>query len=797
MKRRRFLRGVLTAYCSMFIVGVVGASASACRSGSNVAPPVVTPPASAEAKAAAKNPSMTVPVVRVLLDDPRLSAARAFDRAKDWGAAAKAVHDARPLDLTPPDACAWDYLEGRLFTAAGSTNEALLAFEKAEQPACPLFGHAKLRSAQGIARSGRADEAIARARAVPEDHVALQDDVKMVIAESLAAKGDRAGALPLWRAWLAANPHGSRWVDTSVRLANALLDGVDGPVAEARAREAYDAATRVVVEAPKLAETSGASQARLRAVAVLRGKDSTVADALSDAERARQAQGWLDANEPTRAFDLASAVLKTAPSAATASCKAALTRANAAAKKVPKVDAWSDAVTACDKDADLVTALYAGAKARTGKDPKLAIEWFGKVETLFPTHRLADDARFRAALLIAQGTDEGHEDRSEQMLRTLPDAYPSGDMRTEALFRVALAKIQKGRAEDWTAARSVLDRIVEITPDDRHWATAGRAEYFRARAAAATGDAEGARTRWEHVVEKHPLSFYMVLSYGRLAQIDAAKAQRVLDAAIARDKEGRFPSHAHPILELPSFTRAVRLLEVGDVDAAKRELTTCGATAEGADPELVWTVGAVYNLAGLPEIGHSFSRGRLSDHLEHYPEGKWRTPWETAYPRAFEPLVAKACEKYVLPQAIAWGVMREESSFIADVKSPANAFGLMQLIIPTAKGVAMGTPYGSDEASLKKPEVSIEFGTKLLASLRTQHRHSALAIGAYNGGSGAVGRWMNGRTSDELDLFVENVPWEETRNYIKRVLSSVAAYGYLYEKKSFDETLGLPLRLGR
>src|SRR5262249_54128544 len=145
-----------------------------------------------------------------------------------------------------------------------------------------------------------------------------------------------------------------------------------------------------------------------------------------------------------------------------------------------------------------------------------------------------------------------------------------------------------------------------------------------------------------------------------------------------------------------------------------------GAVADGTDPELLWTVGAVYNQAGFFDIGHAFSRGRLSDHLEHYPEGKWRVPWETAYPRAFDSVVVKACETYSLPQAIAWGIMREESSFIADVKSPANAFGLMQLIVPTAKGVAVGTGFGSDEAALKKPEVSIELGTKLLASLRSQ-----------------------------------------------------------------------------
>jgi soluble lytic murein transglycosylase len=670
--------------------------------------------------------------------------------------------------------------------------EAQLAFELAQAPVCPLAGYATLRLSQTLARAGRADEAIARAGAVPDD-IAARDEAKLVIAEALSAKNDRAGALPLWRAWLAANPHGNRWVDTSVRIANALLDGIDGPV-EGRAREAYDVATKVVVEAPKLADTVGATAARSRAVAALRPHDPSVTENLSELERAKQAQAWLDGNEPNKAFDLASAVLgasKTGPAA----CRAAVTRANAAVKaKGIKLNGWGDAVTACEKDDQLVTALYSGAKAHASKDPKLAIDWFGKVEQLFPAHRLADDARYRGALLVAQGTDEGHEARAEQMLRSLPDTYPSGDMRTEALFHVALGKMQHG---DWEGAKSLLDKIVELVPDDHHWATAGRAEYLRARAAVATGDVEGGRSRLVKIVERYPLAFYMLLAQARLSADDPALAARTLKDAAQRDADGAFPSKVHPILESPSMVRAVRLLEVGDVEAARREVTASGALGDGVDSEVVWAVGALYNAAGLPELGHQFSRGKLTDFLSHYPEGKWRIPWQVAYPRAFEGIVVKACSQASLPTPLAWAIMREESSFVADVKSHANAFGLMQLIIPTAKWVASGTGLPSDEASLKRPEVSIELGTRLLSKLRATHGHPALAIGAYNGGGGAVERWVTARTTDDLDLFVELVPYDETRNYIKRVLSSQAAYAYLYDPTALKEPFGLPLRLGR
>lgn len=771
---------------------VLLAAAAGCRSGSNASPPLGTNTPNVEAKAAPVRPAMPLPALRVLFDEPHLARARDLERAKDYAGALRAVREVRPEDLSLAERCTWDHVEGRLALAANQTADALVAFEAAQNAACPLAGYAILRSAQALARSGRADDAIARAGLVPDD-LAAKDEAKLVLAEALAAKNDRAGALPLWRAWLAANPHGNRWVDTTVRIANALLDGVDGPP-EGRAREAYDLATKIVVEAPKLADAAGAVTARSRAVAALKPKDAFASEALSDLERAKQSQAWYDAGEPNKAFDLSSAVL-TSSRTGPAACRAAVTRANAAVRaKGVTLNGWPEAVTACEKDEQLVNALYAGAKAQASKDPKLAIDWFGRVEQLFPAHRLADDARYRSALLVEQSIDEGHEARAEQMLRSLPDTYPAGDMRTEALFHVALGKMQRG---EWEAAKPLLDRIVELSPDDRFWATAGRAEYFRARAAAAARDVEGAHTRYLRIVQRYPLSFYMLLAYDRLAAEDPAAAARVLKETSQRDADGAFPSQVHPLLQSLAVTRAARLLEVGDVEAAKREFSASGALADGVDSEVVWAIGALYNQAGLPELGHQFSRAKLTDHLAHYPEGKWRVPWEVAYPRAFEPVVVKACAQNTLPAPLAWGIMREESSFIADVRSHSNAIGLMQLIPPTAKWMATGTSTPFDDASLKRPEVSLELGTKLLSKLRGTHGHPALAIGAYNAGGGAVERWMAAKTSDELDLFVESVPYDETRNYIKRVLSSQAAYAYLYDPNALKEPLGLPLRFGR
>ena len=312
------------------------------------------------------------------------------------------------------------------------------------------------------------------------------------------------------------------------------------------------------------------------------------------------------------------------------------------------------------------------------------------------------------------------------------------------------------------------------------------------------GDKDDARERFAEIIRDFPLAFYMAQAYGRLAAEDAAAAARALDDAVTRDGGGAFPAADHAELRAEPFARACRLLEVGEIDAAKRELSSAGALEDGADPEIAWITGELFNAAGAPDVGHTFAKGKRTEFLAHYPVGRWKGPWEVAFPRAFEPLVVRESSAKSIPAPLTWAIMREESTFNPDAKSPSNAFGLMQLIVPTAKWMAAGTPFGVDEASLKRPEVSIALGTKLLGTLRGQYSaNPALAISAYNGGGGAVQKWLAERGGADLDLWIEQIPWEETRLYTKRVLASQAAYAFLYDRATLAEVLSLPRQVRR
>jgi soluble lytic murein transglycosylase len=723
-----------------------------------------------------------------VLDDARLASARAFDQERDWSAAAREVEAARAgATLDAAQSCGWSYVAGRLHLAAGEPGEAAAAFERAL--ACPLAPYASLRAAEALVRLGRFDEALARARAIGDD-IALRDEARLVLADAYAGKGERAAAVPIWRGLLATNPGGLRWADVSILLATTLLDGADGPP-EAHAQEAMDLATRVLVESPWVQEKTDVDGLRSRAAALLGQPHATP---LNADERARQAQAWLDFSKPKRAMEVADAVLQAVPASdkkqADAACKAATVRAHALphGKAEEAANAWNVAMTRCEGTDAFATALYQAAKASaSARRPAEARARYERVEKLFPDHRLADDARFRSALLAY---DQGDEARYLSLLASIPDAYPDGDMKGEALFRIALARLAK---RDFDGARADLERLLGLL--DRGSVALARATYFRARLAQLAGETDDARARYQAIVADQPLTYYMLLAFGRLRAMDEGAARAAMQAAIARERAAPFFTHEHPELTTPAFQRFTRLLEVGEIDAAKREAAAAGLTADGADPEVLWAVAWLYDRAGAPELGHAFSRGRLTDFRAHWPAGRWRLPWQAAYPRPWDGVVTRESESASIPTALTWAIMREESAFDPDAHSSANAIGLMQLMAATARMLAHGTPLVADEPSLHRPDVSITLGARFLGSLRSSFASNpALAIAAYNGGAAAVRRWLGERGADDFDVFVERIPFDETRGYIKRVLSSQAAYAYLYAPKALDELLALPQR---
>jgi soluble lytic murein transglycosylase len=164
-------------------------------------------------------------------------------------------------------------------------------------------------------------------------------------------------------------------------------------------------------------------------------------------------------------------------------------------------------------------------------------------------------------------------------------------------------------------------------------------------------------------------------------------------------------------------------------------------------------------------IATASSLGQYDDLAMRYP-----LPWQQQF------------EKFSTAASIAptwaYGIARSESLFMRDVRSSAGAVGLMQLMPATGREVAknISLPY-SGIATLTNPESNIRLGTSYLAQMSQQFSgNPVLATAAYNAGPHRVMRWLPQKSSEDARVWIENIPFNETRKYVKRVLAAQAIF---------------------
>jgi soluble lytic murein transglycosylase len=496
-------------------------------------------------------------------------------------------------------------------------------------------------------------------------------------------------------------------------------------------------------------------------------------------------------------------------------CKAEYHRAQSVFKQRQRTRAapmFARAEAACreDGDGDLTTkCLYQGARCLQAMGDRAALAKYATIEKEAPKHSYADDARLRRAEFLS---DAGETAEAGALLTALPDLYPGGDQASEAMWRLALAAI---REKNWDEANRWLDENLKRIAHEDVWFAEGRALYWKARVALGADPSKGkpaALTFYTRAVREYPLSVYTFLTLERM-RVEFPEARRKLLHELRTDLVGpaskatwKFP--ARVIYGRPEFRRAVELARMGMGSDARRELHRLGSVAAGRaraderdddegneagektsgkdkDPpssereDVSWITSILLDRGRSWAAAHAIPRYTLTDYRRGYPQGKREAMWRLAYPRAFPELVATNSRANHVPEALQLAIMREESAFNPRIESFANAMGLTQMLVKTARRFSK-RPVSRE--TLQDPARNLEVGSKFLAFLLDRfHRKEPLVIAGYNAGEGAVERWMAERGDLALDEFLETIPYDETRNYTKRVLASYLTYAWLYE----------------
>lgn len=443
-------------------------------------------------------------------------------------------------------------------------------------------------------------------------------------------------------------------------------------------------------------------------------------------------------------------------------------------------DALAQLAAKCADDDLRARALFLGGKyARYDKRWSQSARLFKELEETCPKSRLADDARLLRADAHVQMSDDAE---STRLLTTFAEDYPQGDMVLDGVSDLALRLMTQRK---WGEAAYVLERglgIAKQADRTRDHEFAGRERYLLARSWINAGEAERGYAEFEALIRERPLSYYMQHAYARLHEVDAARAERARQAAIASAEAAPFRFQGRKEYDTPEFRRVLELLRQGQLDWAERELAALSSGETSVAPEVLWGTALLFSRAGSAKMSHELARGRLTDWLNQWPVGEWKQAWELAFPRPYLEHAEKEASRNQLPQALVYAIMREESGFDPRAQSPANAFGLMQLIEPTARhfGKELNMPVST--RALLNPRVNIALGARTLASYSERFpENRLLGIPSYNAGPGRPKRWLKELPSQDFDLWVELIPFRETRRYTKRVLASYGVYTFLYQ----------------
>jgi soluble lytic murein transglycosylase len=233
-------------------------------------------------------------------------------------------------------------------------------------------------------------------------------------------------------------------------------------------------------------------------------------------------------------------------------------------------------------------------------------------------------------------------------------------------------------------------------------------------------------------------------------------------------------------------------------------LEALGVTDRSADPEVTLAGALLLSRTSSPGAAHlllrsaneyepSIGRKEVYSYRDTYPIGAYRTIWELAYPRAFQSDVELAAKESDIPEALLYAITREESAFEPEALSKAGAIGLTQVMPATAKNGAkrLGLPF--TDAAVREPGENLRLGAHFLKKMREDFPDDPLlAIPAYNAGPGAPEKWAKAHPDVAFDLFVEEIPYTETRGYTKRVISTLLTYEVLYGSVDTSEALRAP-----
>lgn len=389
--------------------------------------------------------------------------------------------------------------------------------------------------------------------------------------------------------------------------------------------------------------------------------------------------------------------------------------------------------------------------------------------------------------------DEGRQSEAEDLYQQVIDLYPTRTEANEAAWLLAWARI---RRNEHKPAIEALKGIVERQGSDGAATEEdARARYWLARMLAKVGENKKAAAWYEDVMRRFPDTYYGAMADWKLkggypqvrvnpdAQVKILEAPELSNEPALLGLKLLFPGWSKQIAKVSSKGPAAHLEKA-------KELWLMGANSEAiaeltfaikhpdADAQTRWMAAALRHAMGgnlLASIwfGHKYLEGATS------PEDITPQRKALAFPLPFQDAIVRHSLNRGLEPAVVAGLIQQESTFRPSIKSPVGATGLMQIMPYTGKEIAGWLDINGYASSyLVEPDFNLRLGTEYIRAMIERFNGSLVkTFASYNAGPAAVDRWVKRFGDLEDDYLAEEIPYKETRTYVRRVLRNF--HGYL------------------
>jgi soluble lytic murein transglycosylase len=377
----------------------------------------------------------------------------------------------------------------------------------------------------------------------------------------------------------------------------------------------------------------------------------------------------------------------------------------------------------------------------------------------FPTSPFADEILNNLASAYIIDDQDGDADL---VFREILNRFPAGRFAERAAWKAGWWAYRQGQ---FTDALQYFDKGAAQFPRSDYrpsWL------YWSGRAAQQAGDVETGVARLRLTATDYHNSYYGRLALKRLQGERGGTIAPTLQRLDA------------PAPALPTAGRIATLLSVGLNREAMSELQYA-QRVWGDSPQLQATIAVTHKRLGNVRAGINAMKRAYPQYLAAGGETLPSEILQVIFPVDFWPLLQKYAKERNLDPYLVAALVAQESNFDPVVVSHANAYGLMQILPSTGRSYArkLGVkPFSTGR--LKEAEINVRLGTQIFADDIRKFGGVHFALASYNAGASRVVRWQREKPGLPQDEFIDDIPFPETQNYVKRILGTAEDYRSLY-----------------